>query len=101
MQQWTYCSKHEFITSCYFNYLIQLNMLDIDYISNNLVIFNSDFATMQLTFIGHSGPNPSAFYLYRATSASLSSTPWMNIFQRSFIPDKYKCIMENLLFLWK
>ena len=31
---------------------------------------------VKLTFIGCSSSNRSAFYLYRATTAGLSSTPW-------------------------
>ena len=33
-------------------------------------------ANVQLSFIGHSGSNCSAFYLYRATIAGLCSTPY-------------------------
>ena len=39
---------------------------------------------IKLTFIGRSGSNSSTFYLYRATSADLSSTP-------SFIMHMRKC----------
>ena len=31
---------------------------------------------VELTFIGHSGSNCYAFYLYRATEACLSNTPF-------------------------